>query len=477
MSGRSHSKLQRFIFSGFFCLAVALFQVRESVAQVPPSNDLEKAISFLQQIDPAKVKLDDQEKVAKEINAAWSTIQKAGPAGSARLKQEITRPGQSDYFRLNGAALVWAIGGLGEAEFIAGVWRRTRLSAQSNYVFYTAFHAAIQQDPRALPMLNTVLANDEFQIYVGLHAMRVTWPLTMDFIWGAYGPKGLAELQKTIDSADHDVATRSALRLLSKSQYLPAYERTKVLATTRSGPVKYSAVQALGLYGHPDDFEFLMSGLSSKDPAEVWAHLFALYEFEDLRAVPEIIPFLQSTDQAIRWEALSVLRHLMTPASFAALRKHATSAASQEERERVDRVVTLFFERMKLQPRGYDRMSTTEKERLTASYRQLYEDEDQLQRGERPMTRAAFRAAALRWREKGRLQSADGDSIAVREILSAATADDIELLLDVRAKVYRRLSDECLYEVERIDNAVKFLGRSRYRTIPASTVKAELKKK
>jgi len=344
-------------------------------------------------------------------------------------------------------------------------------------VFYTAFQAAMQQDPRALSMLKTVLANDEFQIYVGLHAMRVTWPLTMDFIWGAYGPKGLAELQKIIYSADHDVATRSALRLLSKSQYLPAYERTKVLATTRSGPVKYAAVQALGLFGHPDDFEFLLSGLRSKDPAEVWAHLFALYEFEDLRAVPEIIPFLNSPDQAIRWEALSVLRHLMTPDSLAALRKHATSAASQEERERVERVVTLFFERMKLQPRGYDRMSTTEKERLTASYRQLYEDEDQLQKGERPMTRAAFRAAALRWKEKSRLESADGDSVQVREILSVATADDIELLLDVRAKVYRRLSDECLYEIQRIDEAVKFLGRTRYRTIPASTSKAELKKK
>ncbi len=43
------------------------------------------------------------------------------------------------------------------------------------------------------------------------------------------------------------------------------------------------------------------------------------------------------------------------------------------------------------------------------------------------------------------------------------TDEDIDLLLAARASFYGRLSDECLYDVRRIDDVVKRLGRSRYK--------------
>lgn len=473
MSGTVKSELRDLVIRGLLFLALVWSAAPNSTAQTPSDDNLEKAISFLRQIDPDKVRPDDEENVAKKIDLAWETIHKAGATGKARLKQEISRPAQTDYFRLNSAALLWEIGGLDEAEVIASVWRSTRLEVQSNYVFYPAFEAAQKQDPRALPMLKAALGNNKFGIYVAQHAMDVRWPLTLDFIWGAYGPKGLPVLQNVIDSSDDEIEIQSALRLLARSQYLPAYARTKTIASSKTGQVKLAAITSLGLFGQPQDFGFLLFGLRSKDPLEVWSHVFALYEFEDLRAVPDLIPLLQSPNQLVRFEVTSALRHLMTPASLAALQKYSAAAQGEGEKERVGRIVTLFFEQTKTPARVYKAKSSAEKEALTASYRQQFEDENRLESNEKPKTHAEFSSAALQWKDQGRLEDASRNPVEVRQILSGATANDIELLLEVKAKLYRRLSDECLYEVHRIDQAVKHLGRSRYRKVTGTTTKAE----
>jgi HEAT repeat protein len=473
MAGAVKTEVRAIVVRGLLSAAILLFPALKSAAQTSSNDNLEKAISFLRQIDPDKVKPDDEEKVATQIDEAWDTIKKAGAPGKTRLKLEIARPGQTDYFRLNGAALLWELGGLDEAEAIASVWRATRLEVQSNYVFYPAFQAAQQQDPRALPMLRAVLGNNKFRIYVGQHAMDVRWPLTLDFIWGAYGPKALPVLQNVIDSSADEIELQSTLLLLARSQYLPAYPRIRTIASSKTGAVKLSAITSLGVFGQPQDFEFLLAGLRSKEPLEVWSHVYALYEFEDLRAVPDLIPLLQSQNQMVRLEVISALRHLMTPASLAALRKYSAEARDTGEKERVSRIVTLFFEQTGTTAQAYEAKSSVEKETLVASYRQQFEDENRLKSTEQPKTHAQFSSEALQWKEKGRLEDANRKPLAVRQILSGATADDIDLLIEVRARLYRRLSDECLYEVGRIDQALKHLGRSRYRKVTGTTMKVE----
>lgn len=473
MAGAVKTEVRALVARGFLSLAILSFPTFNFAAQNPSNDNVEKAISFLRQISPDKVKPEDEERVATQIDEAWDTIQKAGETGRTRLKLEITRPGQTDYFRLNGAALLWEIGGLDEADAIASAWRSTRMEVQSNYVFYPAFQAAQKQDPRALPMLKAVLGNNKFGIYVAQHAMEVRWPLTLDFIWGAYGPKGLPILQTVIDSSEDEIELQSALRLLARSQYLPAYARTRTIASGKTGAVRLSAITSVGLFGQPQDFEFLLAGLRSKDPLEIWSHVFALYEFEDLRAVPDLIPLLQSPNQMVRFEVVSALRHLMTPASLAALRKYSAEAKDAREKERVSRIVTLFFEQTGTTARVYDAKSSVEKDTLTASYRQQFEDENRLESKEQPKTHEQFSSEALQWKEKGRLEDANRNPVEVRQILSGATVNDIDLLLEVEAKLYRRLSDECLYEVQRIDQAVKHLGRSRYRKVTGTTMKVE----
>lgn len=473
MAGALKNELRAFVVRGFLSLAILSCPALNLAAQTSANDRLEKAISFLRQIDPDKVKPDDEEKVANQIDEAWDTIRKEGVSGKDRLKLEIMRPGQSDYFRLNGAALLWGISELDEAEAIASVWRSTRMEVQSNYVFYPAFQAAQKQDSRALPMLKAVLGNNKFGIYVAQHAMDVRWPLTLDFIWGAYGPKGLPVLEKLIDSSEDEIELQSALRLLALSQYLPAYARIRTIASSKTGAVRRSAIISLGLFGKPQDFELLLAGLRSKDPLEIWSNVFALYEFEDLRAVPDMIPLLQSPNQMVRFEVASALRHLMTPASLAALRKYSAEAQDAREKERISRIVTLFFEQTGTTAQVYDAKSSVEKDTLTASYRQQFEDENRLESNEQPKSHDQFTSKALQWKDKGRLEDTNRHPVEVRHVLAGATANDIDLLLEVKAKLYRRLSDECLYEVRRIDQAVKHLGRSRYRKVTGTTMKAE----
>jgi len=60
----------------------------------------------------------------------------------------------------------------------------------------------------------------------------------------------------------------------------------------------------------------------------------------------------------------------------------------------------------------------------------------------------------------------------IQKIESAKEADDFfklnataVLILQTKATFYRRLSDECLYEVRDLDKAIKYIGRSRYRKV------------
>ena len=60
-----------------------------------------------------------------------------------------------------------------------------------------------------------------------------------------------------------------------------------------------------------------------------------------------------------------------------------------------------------------------------------------------------------------------------RHILSAATASDIPLLLEVKAALCARLSEETLFEIRRLNRVIERLGRSRYRKVIGLTEKVE----
>lgn len=465
--------LLNLVLRGLLLILVAVGGSANSAAQ-SSSGEVEKALAFLRQLDPSKVTPAEEEKVAKQIDAAWKSVHNAGPSGKARLKEEIARPGQSDYFKLNGTALLWYIAGLDEAETIASVWRSTRLEAQSNYVFYPAFAAALKQDLRAAPMLLAVLGDNKFHVYVVLHAMEVKWPMTMHLIWGAYGPKRLPILLNVLKNSQNPIELQSAIYLFANDLYLEALPRIRELARASDAETRRAAIYALGFYGHPQDYDFLIAGLRSADGEDRFYYAMAVYEYEDLRAVPHLIPLLDDPEQKNRREALACLTHLLTSQSVDALVKYAQRAQGAEKAE-VDQYLESELKEYGLTLSGYLKKSPEQKAQAIESVRQQREAKRfLLQRGEKKFTHSELLTAAEAWKKSHHMRMSSGDlPVEARQILTAATVNDIELLLEVKAAVLARLSDECLYEAKRIDTVVRRLGRSRYRKNVGITEKVE----
>jgi HEAT repeat protein len=270
-------------------------------------------------------------------------------------------------------------------------------------------------------------------------------------------------LAKILDTSQDPVELASAILLLTNAQYLAALPRIREIAANGKGEARLVAIQSLGVFGHPQDYDFLISGLRSNDPEVVWRHVFALYEFGDLRAVPLLVPLLERKDAKLEMETLMALTYLLTPESAEVLRKY-----SQTRSERAE-FINSFFDEIGFKWEDYMKMSAPEKERSVTELRNKREDlKYKLQMGEKGYTHEAFLRAAAEWKREHRMAR-----VQISEILSGATAKDIELLLEVKATLYTRLSDEAMYEVKRIDEAVKYLGRSRYRKVVGITEKVE----
>lgn len=476
----NHSKARPRATLRLLILSLLILQATQAArAQSISDQRLEQAIASLRRINRNQLTEAQREAKTKEIEDAWALIRRAGARGTARLRQEVERVERSaerdDFFKLNATALLWEIGKLNEAEFIARVWNSTPLEAQYNYVFYTAMEAAQTQDARVLPMLEAVLRDDKGTVYLYLHSLTVRWPLTHEFIWGTYGPKGLPRLLEILKTSKNPVETQSAIQRLTQAHYLEALPEIRGLAMNGEGDVRLTAIQALGVFGHPQDYDFLISGLSSKDPRELFRFAYALYEYDDLRAVPYLIPLLKNRDVAVRREVFAALTHLLTPEAAEALENYSRTSTIMQERNNATKYLDEEFREYGLSLNDYLKMPTAQRAAVINNIRQKRESgRYELQRGEKGLTRAEFLRAAAEWKKNHRLQSAGlPERIEVRHILSGATAADIPLLLEVKAAMYPRLSDEVLYETERIDTAVKLLGRSRYRKAPGITEKVE----
>ena len=152
-------------------------------------------------------------------------------------------------------------------------------------------------------------------------------------------------------------------------------------------------------------------------------------------------------------------------------------------------------------------MSQEEKQGVIEEVLEESRNRYRLQPGDRALSREEFMAAVERWKERGRLSDpwdtdlysevrkrmkekgrGDGgeefnrtmkelkmekfesgkyfDWIEGKHILSVARGKDIELLLEVKASICKRFSDEALYELDEIDQWIRWLGRSRYRPSP-----------
>ena len=441
---------------------------------------LAKAVAAMRKIDPASLSEEQQKAKAKELDEAWKTLVGAGPAGAAALKAELkaldAAKEKDDFFRLGACAVLWQVGKLDEAGTIAAVWLGdVALPANYHYVFFVALDAARTQDPRALPMLTACLKDKEGSAHITVHVMDVTWPLTHAFLWGAFGSKGLPALAQVLDTSKDGTAVASAALLLAQAQYLPALEKIRNLARKGKGVARGTAVRCLGIYGHPDDFAFLVAGLKAQAPEEAMDFAFALYEYEDLRAAPALALLLASEDAALRSEVLGALAYLPTPEGLEALHAYAAAPKDEKEGQRAAAAVAGLLKAagLGLTWETFAAKSPDEKKATVAALVAGYAEAYVLRPDDRRLTHEELLKAAEQWKKNGRITGGDYAWVEDRHVLAASTPEDIDLLLDVKAKVCLRVSDECLPELRTLDKLVSRLGRSRYRKVVGITEKVE----
>ena len=127
------------------------------------------------------------------MDRAWNTLTSAGPKGGLALKAELRKlevsKEKDDLFKLGAAVVLWQIGKAKEAETVAALWSGdVDLNANYSYVFFTAFQAAVTQDPQVVPLLVADPEGSEKWSF-SPHNVRVDWPLSHAFIWGSFGAK------------------------------------------------------------------------------------------------------------------------------------------------------------------------------------------------------------------------------------------------------------------------------------------------
>jgi hypothetical protein len=485
---RVWTSLRRTPRSSLLAIICTVLVAGELRAQETADPQLEAAIAMLRNIHPAQLSNEEMKLKSAEMDRAWGVIQAAGARGVARLKQEIAAidqgPTKDDFFKLDAAHLLWRMARFDECQSVADIWANTPLDTQYDYVFDAAIDAAKTQDPRALPMLSAILRDDKGDTYIVQHALRVQWPLTHVLVWETFGPQGLPALLTVLTTSRNPVELRSTVVLLARSQYLEALPGIRRLAASGEREPRCYAVEALGKFGHPADYDLLTRGLRSPDPRLRAAHIRALADYGDCRAVPSLIELLQASEGPTREDAINALACLLTVDALDALQDHALNATTDGERRRCRTIVDEVVSTMSLDRATYAGKPRAERERLLGEA-DPRERDYRPRKDDRTLTHGELLDAAKDWQQRHRITDGPWAWVESRHVLAAATPADLDLLLRVRASLYWRLSDECLYETDILNELIQRLGRSRYRqcvgicpivepaAAPASTCPAE----
>jgi hypothetical protein len=456
------------------------------------NSDLEAAITTLRKVDTELLKdpnrskrtEDEMEAAWEKMEAATEVIHKAGARGMDRIKQELKKlddaKEKDDFFRLSAAALLYAAGGPSEAKSVAAIWDTTPLDLYYNSVFFPACRASATRDSRVLPMLTACLRDRKASAFVADHFLTIPWPQTQFFIWGTYGPKGLPTLHETLLGTKNSVARQSAMMVLAVSQYLPALETIRAMAAEPDSEVRAVALEALGHYGHPQDFRRLTNGLKDSDEIVLEYALAGAIAYGDLRAADLIIPLLRHPEEKMRCLALEALLRLPTSDGWRATIQTTENLRGGEELTRFGEELTRFRRRLEiilgkhqLTPDEFLLKNETDRQAVVRKVVKAQQEEDTLKADDRKLTHEDLLKAAADWMRRGRITGGDYVWVESRHVLAAATDKDIDLLLDVRGRVMQRISDECLDEISILEDLIHRLGRSRYRQEVGVTEKAE----
>jgi hypothetical protein len=453
-----------------WCLIVA-FSISVpfvSAAEEKSDKDIHKAIAVLRHVDIKAIPREKQEEKAKELDGAWEVLIKAGKKGSETIRQELKTiddaKEKDDFFKLTATVILWQIGGVKEADTIASIWSQdVDLTLNYNYVFFTAVEAARTRDPRVEPMLLALLRDKRGQAFVAAHSMPVGWPLSHEFLWGIYGSKGLPALRQVLAKSKDDVALASAIHLLAASCDAESLMDIRKIARDGKGDARREAIRSLGMFGHPQDLDFLVEGLKGNDLDDLFSFAYAVYEFGDLRAVPNLVALLSKDDPRLLGEVLASLVHLPTVEGIEAIHRCSVEHKDPKAKKYAQRMLKDVLQPAKLSYEDFAAKTPAEKRKIVESLRDRVEERYRLGKGDRRLTHEQLLEAAAEWKSRHRIMGGKYAWVEDRHVIAAAKPADIPLLLDVAAACYQRVSDECLYETRTLHGVIQRIARGQYR--------------
>ncbi len=458
--------LQVFILVGTFVCSIGAMAQTTSTA-TDEDKALVAAVQELRRVDRSRMTQEQMREKATALSRAWATIAKAGPAGMKAVKAELaaieSAKERDDFFRLSTGPLMWECAGLDACDDIAAAWQDVPLATQYNYVFGTAINAARTRDVRALPVLTALLRDRDGEFPVPAHAMVLRWPITTQVVWGIFGPTGLPALVRVLQTSTDSVERASAIILLTSAQHLPSLPLLRKLVESDQVEVAQQAIQAIGHFGHPQDFELLVELAGAQQVPIAFAAAFALVEYEDMRAVPIFCTLLQSPEKDLRQEAIAGLDYLINVQGLEALRAYAAKNPSSEDGKYCGTLVSRIMERLELKEADFDALPRPQKEQRLAQLRTQAEARFQLHPDDRVLGHDQLVEATAQWIKNHRITGGEYAWVEDRHVANAATPADIDLLLQVRGAVLMRVSDECFMEVGILEALIRRIGRSRYR--------------
>jgi hypothetical protein len=357
---------------------------------------------------------------------------------------------------------MWTAGGTGEAEAIATLWSTTECSKHFGRVLETAIAAAQTHDERVLPMLVAVLRMRHPADTVMGHAASYPPPEVLHgVVWDAYGSKGTPVLVKLVEESTDEAVMASAVALLGSRYHLESLPRIRSLAVSGSGEVRSEAIKALGLLGHPQDFEFLAGGVKAS-PATSEPFVLALARYGDLRAVPLLIPLLSNGNAPLTYSVAEALTELPTADGLAALASCVKSSGSSALGARCNQDFSTALRLGGATPEDFANAGAPGRERTALAARQWT---DKLLAGTSgaKFTHEDLVTTAQRWIAAGRVT---GSGEWVGDFASVATVDDIPLLIDLRGSLSAEMTHESLGAGAGASLVLERVSRSRYRANP-----------
>ncbi len=439
----------------------------QSVPAAATADELAKAVAEMRNV-PTPLVGREAEVRGERLSAAWKTLAAAQEAGARALLDEAARldatKQKDDRFRLGAGRVVWEIGRFDRIANVLALWGDADFAVKYSYAFEVGLLAARDGDVRALPLLVALLRDQRGAFNVPEHVMELRWPWTHAFLWGPMGRKAVPALEDVLAKTTNPTVASSAIALITRAWGTGALPNLRAIARDPEHGARADAIDALGWFGHPADFEFLCAGLAIDDTAVLCAHIVALYRFGDLRAVPRIQPLAMHVNDEVRMFAIGALGELATVDGLDTFAERV-GGLPEPHRRRLGQGPRLLHS-LDVTWDAYRKLDRDERAKVLAKALKMPEAPFLPKAGDRKLTREEFEDACKAWIGASRITTEDHEWIEARHVLAVATPADVPLLLDVRGGLFRRVSDECLEEVAILDDILRRLVRSQYRNDP-----------